>query len=88
MIPTMILLGLVLGRWRLVAIVIAALGWPMLLVVTDVVAFDAGLLEAAALAAANAAVGVLVHQGGLHLYRRFRRRPFLAATRSPATTDW
>lgn len=74
MIPTMILLGLVLGRWPLVAIVIAALGWPMLLVVTDVVAFDAGLLEAAALAAANAAVGVLVHQGGLRLYHRFRRR--------------
>ena len=74
MIPTMILLGLVLGRWWWVAIVTAALGWPILLVVTDVGASGAGLLEAAALAAANAAVGVLVHQGVLHLYRRFRRR--------------
>ena len=74
MIPTMILLGLVLGRWPLGGIVTAALGWPVLLVLTDVVAVDAGLLQAAALAAANAAVGVLVHQGGLHLYRRLRSR--------------
>ena len=74
MIPTMILLGLVLGRWPLGAIVLAALGWPVLLFATDVVALDAGLLEGAVVAAANAAVGVLVHQGGLHLYRRFRGR--------------
>lgn len=74
MIPTMILLGLVLGRWWPVALVTAALGWPLLLVVTDVVAFDAGLVEAAALAVANAGVGVLVHQGCLHAYRHLRRR--------------
>ncbi len=74
MIPTMILLGLVLGRWPRIAIAIAAVGWPVLLVVDDGIGFDSVLLEAAVVAAVNAAVGVLVHQGGLHLYRHFRGR--------------
>ena len=73
MIPTMILLGLVLGRWPRVAIATAAVGWPVLLVV-DGFGFEAVLLGAAIVAAVNAAVGVLVHQGGLHLYSHFRGR--------------
>jgi hypothetical protein len=74
MIPTMILLGLVFGRWWLASLVAAAAGWPLLLVATDVSAFEAGLIGAAALAVINAAVGVLIHQGGLHAYRHVRRR--------------
>lgn len=73
MIPTMILFGAIFGRWWLTTLVAAALGWPLLLVVNDVVEVDANLIGAAALAAANAGVGVLVHQGLLHLYRHLRR---------------
>jgi hypothetical protein len=39
-----------------------------------VVDFGPGLIGAAALAVANAGVGVLVHQGGIRAYRRLRRR--------------
>jgi hypothetical protein len=71
-IPTMIVFGVVLGRWWRVALVTAAIGWPLVLVATDVVAFDAGLIEAAALAVANAGVGVLAHQICLQAYRHRR----------------
>ena len=74
MIPTMILCGFVLGRWWRVALVTAAVGWPVLLVVTDTVGFATGLIAAAALAVANAGVGVLAHQGCLHAYRHLRHR--------------
>jgi hypothetical protein len=73
-IPTMMLFGLVLGRWWRVALVTAAIGWPLLLVATDVVAFNAGLIGAAVLAVANAGVGVLAHQGCLGAYRHLNRR--------------
>ncbi len=73
-IPTMILLGLVLGRWWRIALVTAAFGWPLLLVVDTVELTTTGLVEAAALAVANAGVGVLAHQGCLHAYRHLRRR--------------
>jgi hypothetical protein len=62
MIPTLILVGLVLGRsWRIV-VPLAAVGWPALLMLTGV---DSGLdfvFAAAALAIANVTVGVLVNQ--------------------------
>lgn len=74
MIPTMILFGVVFGRWWLITLVAAALGWPLLLLATDVIGVDAGLVGAAALAVANAAVGVFVHQCLLHAYRHFHRR--------------
>lgn len=73
MIPTMILLGLILGRWWRLALGTAAFGWPLLLVATDVVSVNAGLIAAAALATANAGIGVLAHQGCIHLYRHLRR---------------
>lgn len=76
MIPTMILFGLIFGRWWRVTLVAAALGWPLLLVVTDVAGIDSTLLGAAALAVVNAGVGVLVHQGFLLAYRRLRRLVF------------
>ena len=62
MIPTLILAGLVLGRWWRVVIPLATVGWPVLLIVTGV---DSGfdvVLVAAALAIANVTAGVLAHQ--------------------------
>ncbi len=73
MIPTMILFGLVFGRWWRVTLVAAALGWPMLLVVTDVTGIDSTLIGAAVLAVVNAGLGVLVHRGAFMAYRRFHR---------------
>lgn len=73
MIPTMIVFGLIFGRWWRVTLVASALGWPLLLVVTDVAGIDFALLGAAVLAVVNAGVGVLVHQGVLVSYRRLRR---------------
>lgn len=53
----------------------AALGWPALLVVGGVMDVDVRLLGAAAgFAVANAAVGLLVHQGLLLAVRMCRRR--------------
>lgn len=75
MIPTMILLGLVLGRWWWVALAAAAVVWPVVLVAADVVPLDATLLAAALLAAVNAGVGMLAHQAVLHAYRHLRHRP-------------
>jgi hypothetical protein len=62
MIPTLILVGLVLGRWWRIVIPLVAVGWPALLIVTGV---DSGfdfVLAAAALAIANVTVGVLVYR--------------------------
>ena len=73
MIPTMILFGLVFGRWWRVTLMAAALGWPLLRVATDVAGIDSTLIGAAALAVVNAGVGVLVHRGIFLAYRRFRR---------------
>lgn len=75
MIPTMILFGLVFGRWWRSAIAAGALVWVVfVLILADVTFSDAGVLGgAAALGAANAAVGVAVHQAVLWLVRRMRR---------------
>lgn len=62
MIPTVLLVGLVFGRWWRIAIPVAVLGWPVLLITTGV---GSGLRFAAAaglLAAANVVVGVLAYQ--------------------------
>lgn len=72
MIPTLILLGLVFGRWWRSSLIAAAVGWPVLLIATDVMSVEAGLLGASALAIMNAAVGVLVHQVILWTTRRLR----------------
>ena len=76
MIPTMILLGLVLGRWWLPALGTAAVLWPALLVATNVINLDEAdvLAGAAGLAVANAGVGVLAHQACLRAYRHLRDR--------------
>lgn len=76
MIPTMIVFGLVLGRWWRVALAGAAVFWPTLLLVTGVLSFSRSQLAQLALAAllglVNAAVGVAVHQVLLLLVRRLR----------------
>jgi hypothetical protein len=59
MIPTILVVGLAVGRWWLLPV--AAVAWVVLLLATGVI----GLVEipaAAGLALANAAVGVAVHK--------------------------
>lgn len=72
MIPTMILFGLVTGRWWRLALVAAAIVWPGLLLFDGVMGVSVDLLAAALLGMVNAAVGVAVHQAVLRLVRRFR----------------
>lgn len=75
MIPTMIVVGLVLGRWWWLALIVAGLGWPALLWSQEII--DGGQIGAAGLlAVANAAVGVLIVQGcirGLRFLRHTSR---------------
>ncbi|MFE2612728.1 hypothetical protein ACFXA2_03835 [Micromonospora chalcea] len=72
MIPVLILFGALLGRWWRSSLVAAALGWPVLLVATDVMDVGVGLLGAAVLAVANTGAGVLLHQGTRLAIRRLR----------------
>lgn len=74
MIPTMILFGLAFGRWWKTSLIAGALGWPLLLLVGDVLRSSGEVVGAAALGLANALVGVTIHQLLLHLVRA-RRRP-------------
>lgn len=68
-IPTALLLGLILGRaWAVPAV---ALAWTALLIVAGTLA-AVDIPSAAALGAANAAVGVLMHRWILGLGRRTR----------------
>lgn len=73
MIPTLILLGLVLGRWWRSALAAAAVGWPALLVATDTMDLEVGLLGAAGLAVVNTALGVLLHHALLRIFTLLRR---------------
>ena len=75
MIPTMILLGLLLGRWWKTALVVGTSAWTALLWTQGLVATAPEVIGAAALALANTAVGVMVHQLVLALVRRARGRP-------------
>ncbi len=62
MIPTLLLVGVVLGRWWRIVVPLAVVGWVVLLITTGV---DSGLVfvvEAGLLAAANVIVGVLLNQ--------------------------
>jgi riboflavin transporter FmnP len=65
----MILLGLVFGHWWKTTLIVVILGWPVLLLVAGVDIEPSALPAAAALGAANAAVGILVHQA-LWLFAR------------------
>ena len=72
MIPTMILVGLVLGRWWRTALVVGALGWPTFLIADNVVDLEPSLVGAAVLGLVNTAVGVGLHRTVLTLVRRIR----------------
>jgi hypothetical protein len=70
-IPTLIIVGIVLGRWWWVALLVSAIGWPLLLAASGL-ATGWVLLEAAAFGVANALVGVLLYQAGAWIVRRLR----------------
>lgn len=73
MIPTLIIVGAVFGRWWRVTLLASALGWPVLLVATGVTSIGPPLLGAAGLAVLNAGAGVLIHQGLMRGGRTLRR---------------
>ena len=74
MIPTLIVFGLVFGRWWRVSLAVAAVGWPAVLVAGDVMELEAGLAGAAGLAVLNTGVGVLVHHAVRWAVRSMRTR--------------
>jgi hypothetical protein len=59
-IPIALVVGLAVGRWW--TMVVVAVGWSVALIATGVIGFEGALIGGAALAAANAAVGVAVHK--------------------------
>lgn len=75
MIPTMILFGLVAGRWWKTSLVAGTIGWPLLLFAQDILHAPREVLGAAALGLVNTLAGVAVHQLALRLIRATRKRP-------------
>ncbi len=73
MIPTLIMIGAVFGRWWRVTLLVSALGWPVLLVVTGAMSIGPALAGAAGVAVLNTGAGVLIHQGILRGGRKLRR---------------
>lgn len=69
MIPTLIVLGLVFGRWWRLLLPGVAVGWPVVLILSGAMGFERELLGAIALALANAIVGVVIHQAASWLVR-------------------
>ncbi|HEX6335595.1 MAG TPA: hypothetical protein VFZ85_01455 [Jiangellaceae bacterium] len=74
MIPTLIVFGLVFGRWWRLSLAVAAVGWPAALVAGDVMELEVGLVGAAGVAVLNTGAGVLVHHAVRHAVRRIRAR--------------
>jgi hypothetical protein len=74
MIPTLILFGLVFGRWWRATLIAAAIGWPVLLLATGVTHPGTGLLGAAGVAIINTSAGVAIHQGAGQAVRRARHQ--------------
>lgn len=79
MIPTLIFFGLVFGRWWKSALVGAAIGWPLLLLVSGTLQsapkpLVGVLAQAVGLAVVNAGVGVAIHQAVLRMIRGMRSR--------------
>jgi hypothetical protein len=61
-IPTLILIGAVFGRWWRVTLAVSVVGWPVLLVATGAMSVGPALAGAAGLAVLNIGAGVLIHQ--------------------------
>ena len=72
MIPTLILFGLIFGRWPRSSILVGTLGWPLALLANHTISEGVMLLGAAGYALINTGVGVLVHQAVLRLIRHLR----------------
>jgi hypothetical protein len=71
MIPTMIVFGLLTGRWWKTSLVLGAVGWAAVVFFIGVI--TASQIPAAALfGLVNTGVGVAIHQGVLWLVRRLR----------------
>jgi hypothetical protein len=68
-IPTLLLVGLVLGKWWRVVIPAAAIGWAVLLMVHGVDSGFSFAASAALLGAINVTVGVIVFQATSRLLR-------------------
>lgn len=73
MIPTLIVIGAVFGRWWRVALLASALGWPVLLIATGAMGIGPALAGASGLAILNTGAGVLIHQGIQRGGRNLRR---------------
>jgi len=72
MIPTLIVLGSIVGRWWLVAIV--AIAWPVLLITMKIgTGFIFGL-ETSIIASANTVAGVVLHRAVTRALHRLRNR--------------
>lgn len=69
MIPTLLLVGFVLGRWWRVVIPAAAIGWAVLLIVTGVNSGLSFAVAAAFLGAINVGVGAVVFQAARLTFR-------------------
>jgi hypothetical protein len=61
-IPTVLLVGLLFGRWWKITVSVAIVGWPALLILTHVDSGFAFAVAAGLLAAANVVAGVLAYQ--------------------------
>lgn len=72
MIPTLILFGLIFGRWPRSSILVGTFGWPLVLLADHTINAGVLLLGAAGYAFINTGVGVLVHQAVLRFVRRLR----------------
>jgi hypothetical protein len=68
-IPTMLLIGLLVGRWA--AVPLGGLGWAGVLLVAGTIGWDS-VAAAVVVAAANAALGVIARQGVGMVLRRLR----------------
>ena len=68
MIPTMIVFGLVFGRWWRTCLVVGTAAWPLALLADGVIERQ-DIVAAAVLALANTALGVALHQAGSALCR-------------------
>ena len=87
MIPTMIIFGLLAGRWWKSALVVGTVGWVAVLLVTGVIDPSQTVLifGATFFGLANTGVGVAVHQGTLRLVRSVRSNR--ARTDQPVPTS-
>ena len=74
MIATLIVFGLIFGRWWKTALIVGTVSWVVLLLVSDIIEARLAVIAVATLLAfLNTGLGVSVHQAVLHVVRRFRR---------------